>query len=139
MQILWKANLPLKFDSLKIPNSIVLFNSDFSDEQKPSADNEIDLFTEVDTPLNVVNVPVNNSQTENLQNDVPLEKQDFDDFPENDELEKDIEELISSEQKVRLKSDQPDDKSEDESEDDEPGMRLRSGNVKTQEKRVTFQ
>jgi len=129
-----------KLDSLKIPNSIVLFNSDFSEEQKPSTDNNIDLFSEVDTPLNEVNVPTPNSRDENQQNDVPLEEQDFDDFPENDELEKDIEELVSSEQKVRPnQSDQPDDQSEDESEDDEPGMRLRSGNVKTQAKRVTFQ
>ena len=129
-----------KLDSLKIPNSIVLFNSDFSEEQKPSTDNNIDLFSEVNTPLNEVNVPTPNSQDENQQNDVPLEEQDFDDFPENDELEKDIEELVSSEQKVRPnQSDQPDDQSEDESEDDEPGMRLRSGNIKTQAKRVTFQ
>jgi hypothetical protein len=142
-----------KHDPLRVPNSVELFVPDVPTEQEKTDDDNIDLFG---------NTPDEDFGAENLKNDkqgpmppinedipkgpseikaklVPLEEQEFQEIPEDDDLDEDIEELLQQNGESKntdLNSMSPKNEgnissNEDTSDnEDEPGMKLRNGKLK---------
>ena len=143
-----------KHDPLRVPQSVELFVPDVPKEQEKTDDDSIDLFgntpdeelgaenrkNDQQGPMPPVNDDIPVGPSENKAKPVPLEEQEFQELPEDDDLDEDIEELLQQNGESRntdANDNTPpmnegnissnDDTSDNE---DEPGMRLRSGKLK---------
>ena len=123
-----------KNNKLGIPNSIKLFDS--NDQQEKTSTKESDLFGDVIDEIDISN-PINESKIDKIINTAPLEEQSYPDFLEDNELEDDIEDLLKDDNVNKAQLTDDEESSDDDMILDEPGMRLRSGNL-TQRK-VRFQ
>jgi len=124
-----------KYDKLGMPSSIQLFDS--NGQQEKTSTNEPDLFGDVINEIDI-SEPTNESKIDKIVNAAPLEEQVYPDFPEDDELEDDIEDLLKDDNvnKAQLNTDD-EESSDDNMRIEEPGMKLRSGNIS--QRKVRFQ
>jgi hypothetical protein len=151
-----------KFDPLRVPNAIELFVPDVPKEQTKADDETINLFgdpTEENLESDILNkvqtgptLPLDEIVPEEPENSkeriVPLEEQEFQDIQDEDDLEDDLDELLYPKGEVSNNKDvSPDlnevnesDNEEPSDDEEEPGMRLRSGKIKEEpaQKTVRF-
>jgi hypothetical protein len=151
-----------KFDPLRVPNAIELFVPDVPKEQTKADDETINLFgdpTEENLESDILNkvqtgptLPLDEIVPEEPENSkeriVPLEEQEFQDIQDEDDLEDDLDELLYPKGEVSNSKDvSPDlnevnesDDEEPSDDEEEPGMRLRSGKIKEEpaQKTVRF-
>jgi hypothetical protein len=140
-------NTITKFDPLRVPDAVQLFEPDVPKEQANTNDGTINLFgdkpedtlrSEYLKTLGDKRMPVENNEEgisteQDGEQPTPPQEQDFQDLPDDDDgLDDDIEELLqskSTEQGTNNDESLSED-SEEQSEDEEQGMKLRSGNRK---------
>jgi hypothetical protein len=141
-------NTITKFDPLRVPDAVQLFEPDVPKEQANANDGTINLFgdkpedtlrSEYLKTLGDKRMPVESeaegiqTEQENEEQPTPPQEQDFQDFPDDDDgLDDDIEELLqskSTEQGTNNDESLSEDSGE-QSEDEEQGMKLRSGSRK---------
>jgi hypothetical protein len=142
-----------RHDPLLIPKSIELFEPDAPKEQNDTDEGVINLFgnepkTKLDSAVPIVEADRDIEDSD--PNTTPpaqaaLEEQEFQELPEEEEgIDDDIEELLGQpgESNINQPEDEVSDNdiTEEEEEDEEPGMRLRSGTRKqeTAPKTVRF-
>ena len=123
-----------KNDKLEIPKSIQLFDS--NDQRENTSTKEPDLFGDVIDEIDISD-PINESKTDKIVNAVPLEEQLYPDFPDDEELEDDIEDLLKDDNINKAQLTDDDESSDDDMIPDDQGMRLRSGNLS--QRKVRFQ
>ena len=144
-----------KFDPLRVPNAIELFVPDVPKEQTKADDETINLFgdpTEEKLESDILNkvqtgptLPLDEIVPEEPENSkeriVPLEEQEFQDFQDEHDLEDDLDELLYPKGEVSnpdLNEVNESDEEEPSDDEEEPGMRLRSGKIKEEPAQKTF-
>jgi len=139
-------NTITKFDPLRVPEGVELFVPDVPKEQANTNDGTINLFGDKPedilgadylrtigdkqpAPSGVDEEQINPST--NKEQPAPLQEQDFQDLPEDDDgLDDDLEELLQSKDTAQgTNNDESlsEESEQEQSEDEEQGMKLRSG------------